>query len=178
MITRQELTGGGVAGDPERDRARGLVTTATARLTVLVETAVAGRTVDGWLGPEGLVWHVAGDPDAVREAVVLPGGHLAATVARMVVLGRRADAPSDVTVPVDDLRALLHGGPPVPGLTAVRRVWTVRCEQPDGSGAGFTVVDQGEEGALYAVAATDGCVVTLTPVTPLAVWLRLAALGA
>jgi hypothetical protein len=173
MITRRDLLGTEVLPDPEAERARRIVANATSRLQLLVEVAALGRTVDGWATADEVVWHVEGDDGVTRLAIVTPAAHVSATVARMVGLGPRPDAEGELRIRVADLRASLAGDQ---GSPPVARVWTFSRMGSGGSARGFTIVDHGDHCGLRAVAGSDDDVLTLVPVTPLDVWLRLAAL--
>lgn len=175
-VTRRTLTSADDA-DPATATARAVVAASTTTLQLVVENADRGRTVDGWLNPDGLVWHVRGDLDTPRPALVTPAAHLAATVMRMVDLGPRAlPSRDDVVVPLDVLRAQLSGRP---GDLAggVLRIWALSWSNI-ATENGVTLVDQGTQGGLWAVADAEAGQVRLHPVSPLEVWGRLATVAA
>jgi hypothetical protein len=175
LLSRLQLTSPPELADPTGpgERARAVVAAVTATATLVVENAVRGRTVDGWLTDDELVWHLRGDDTTPRTAVVAPRPHLSSTVAAMVGLGpRTAGATADLAVPTADLPGLVAGTATQPGLGRLRTAWSLAVGDD-----GCTVLDEGPRGRLWAVAGADADRTLLRPVSPLEVWLRLARIG-
>ena len=176
LVTRRKLLTPPVsAADDDTAEARALIASATAQLELIIEVPQRGVTVDGWLGRDGLVWHVRGDLDTPRLAIVTPAAHLAATVGHMVDLGPRGVPFAEpIRVPIEAVRAQLAGGYAVLD-GGIARVWSLSFRSGEHTEA-VGIVDQGKGGVVWAVADGADEHLMLRGVTPLDVWSRLAGM--